>query len=43
MAVETLHEQQNRGRRLLAAGAFEIAVLDDRDGRIVRTSHVICG
>jgi hypothetical protein len=40
--MEAFYEQQDGGGGLLAIGAFEIPILDDRDGRVMRTSHVIC-
>jgi redox-sensitive bicupin YhaK (pirin superfamily) len=39
--IESLQEQLDRGRRLFAVGAFEVTVLDDRDGCMVRSERVI--
>ena len=39
----TIEKQLYPGRRHLARRAFEVAVLDDRDGRMVGTQRVVGG
>src|SRR5690606_33134881 len=43
LVAESLPQHADGRRRLLAVGAFEVAVLDDRYRGVIRTLHVVGG